>query len=633
MLGTRVVHLAIILSMLLILFPNVPVPVTATSNNLHGLVMVSGGIGWAVGDAGTILRYDGSAWNQIPSGVSTNLYSVSFGPPKALTADSGVAVGGMTGSPMAVFWTGVAWMQQTSGLTSSSGRLASVFETSSNDVWAVDDAGGFWHWSGTPGLGGGWSLVSTAISGLNSVFMIGTDDGWAVGIGGLIYHYSGGGWTLFAVVGVTLNSVFMLSSSEGWAVGNGGVIYHYTSGTWAGPISPAATSTDLRSIFMVGQSDGWAVGAAGTVLHYSGGFWTKIPMSSTTQNVNSVSFAQGVGWAAGDLGVMFPVGPIPQGIPATTLQSVYLLGATDGWMVGCSTGGCGSGVGEPVVGHWNGVSTTRAVVAATVADLYSVFMLTQSEGWAVGGITSTPLILHYTGGFWNQVPAPSSGYVLRSVYMIDSGNGWAVGDGGVILHYSGGAWDAVSSPTISTLRSVFMLGGSDGWIVGDAGTILRYQGSSGLWMVIASPTGTRLNSVSFIDQSNGWAVGEGGTILHYGGAVWTGVAGFASTNLNSVFQVSQQEAWAVGDSGTILHWTGIAWYSYNLIPPITGNPDLESIFLLPSGYGVFVGKPASPGGQATVYPIPEFSEVQMLMIIALVCVSLIIARLQRRYRE
>ena len=274
------------------------------------------------------------------------------------------------------------------------------------------------------------------------------------------------------------------------------------------PSLPSTTSNDLRSIFMVGQSEGWAVGAAGTVLHYSGGIWTKVPMLSTSQNVNSVSFAQGVGWAAGDLGVMFPVGPIPQGIPATTLQSVYLLSATDGWMVGCSTGGCGSGTGEPVIGHWNGVSTTRATVAASVADLYSIFMLSQSEGWAVGGLASTPLILHYTGGSWNQVPAPSSGYVLRSVYMINSGNGWAVGDGGVILHYSGGAWGVVSSPTISTLRSIFMLGGSDGWAVGDAGTIIRYQGSNGLWMIIASPTGARLNSVYLIDSSHGWAVGS-----------------------------------------------------------------------------------------------------------------------------
>ena len=67
MLGLRVVNLAIVFSILLILFPNVPVPVMAspTSNNLNGLVMVSGGIGWAVGDAGTILHYDGSAWSQI----------------------------------------------------------------------------------------------------------------------------------------------------------------------------------------------------------------------------------------------------------------------------------------------------------------------------------------------------------------------------------------------------------------------------------------------------------------------------------------------------------------------------------------------------------------------------------------
>jgi len=103
-------------------------------------------------------------------------------------------------------------------------------------------------------------MVTLGGSGLNSVFMTSATDGWAVGLGGAIYHYTGGGWSVYTTTGSTLNSIFMLSANEGWAVGNGGTIFHYSAGQWAGPVSPGTTSEDLRSVFMLSPTEGWAVG-------------------------------------------------------------------------------------------------------------------------------------------------------------------------------------------------------------------------------------------------------------------------------------------------------------------------------------------------------------------------------------
>src|SRR2546427_7409028 len=61
---------------------------------------------WAVGDAGTILHWDGSAWSGFPSGTGNILYS--------------------------------------------------VWGSASTDVWAVGDAGTILHWDGSA-----WSTVST----------------------------------------------------------------------------------------------------------------------------------------------------------------------------------------------------------------------------------------------------------------------------------------------------------------------------------------------------------------------------------------------------------------------------------------------------------------------------------------
>ncbi len=613
----------------------------ATASNLNALVLLNSTNGWAVGNSGTILHFDGGAWNLVPSGTTADLFGISFGPPSAPNANGGFAVGGSGGTATALFWNGVGWSAATAGFSAPGAqKLASVSALNPSDAWAVDSiSGAFWHWSGVAGLGGGWNMVSSAIAGLNSVFMISATEGWAVGVGGVIYRYAGGGWALFSTVGTTLNSVFMLNASEGWAVGNGGAVYHYASGSWAGPVSPGGASQDLRSIFMISQTEGWAVGTSGAILHFTGGVWTALPPNqlATNQNLNGVYFSGGTGWAVGDLGTIVLLGGQPvQGGPAANLQSVYLSTAADGWIVGCSSGGCGTGVGEPIVTHWNGFSFTRGTVSAATSDLYSVFMVGPSDGWTVGGVGTSPIILHYTGGSWTQVPVPVNGVILRSVFMVDSNNGWAVGDQGTILHYSGGLWGAVSSPTTNTLRSVFMLDSSDGWAVGDAGTMLRYQALSGQWVNMPSPTGARLNSVYISDSGHGWAVGAGGTILHYDGILWVNVADLVSTNLNSVFQVSPQDAWAVGDSATILRWTGISWLPTTPSPPIAGTPDLNSIFILSNGFGLIVGASPVAGSQGTILqlpainPIPELQQTPIWLMVALITTIGITFTLRKR---
>jgi photosystem II stability/assembly factor-like uncharacterized protein len=615
-------------------------PAASTTDNLNGIALVSTSEGWAVGNSGTIQHFDGSSWSLIASGTTSDLLGVSFGPPTGPNSNAGFAVGGSGGTAVALYWGGVGWSQIANGLSAPGAqKLSSVFEITSTDAWAVDSASGaFWHWSGSAGLGGGWNNVGSASAGLNSVFMTSPTDGWAVGTGGIIYRYSGGSWTLYTTVAQTLNSVFMVDQNDGWAVGASGAIYQYSSGVWTGPVSPAPTSQNLSSLFMLSSSEGWAVGTAGTVLHYLNGAWTLIQnLSGTNQDLNSVSFASTLGFAVGNAGTFITLTtPTLSGIPSATLQAVYLSSSSDGWIVGCSTGGCGSGAGEPVLVHWDGTTFTRGTASASTTDLYSVFMLNPSEGWAVGGIGTTPVILHYTGGTWTQVTSPPTGGILRSVFMIDSVSGWAVGDNGAILRYSGGSWGSVSSPTSNNLRTIFMIGASDGWAAGDSGTILRYQ--SGLWVTYPSTTSSRLNSLYFPDASHGWAVGASGTILHFDGSTWVTVADPLSINLNSVTQVSSQQGWAVGDSGTILQWTGLGWYQFTPFPPLSGNPNLNSIYILSNGFGFVVGAPAGPGSQGTVLqppnmsPIPETDYPQLVLLAAMASVLISVTSIRNRKR-
>lgn len=65
---------------------------------------------------------------------------------------------------------------------------------------------------------------------------------------------------------------------------------------------------------------------------------------------------------------------------------------------------------------------------------------------------------------------------LYSVFMVSADDGWAVGYGGTIIHWDGTDWSTVTRPTLMPLDSVFMVSADDGWAVGYDGTIIRWTG-------------------------------------------------------------------------------------------------------------------------------------------------------------
>jgi photosystem II stability/assembly factor-like uncharacterized protein len=565
---------------------------------LNSLYMLSSSEGWAVGDSRpttntttalpAIFHYDGSTWNLVPAPKipdfpsrpsAYNLTSVTFGSPNnPISKNDGWTVGfnntipTQVGVPdaLALHWDGITWRTQVAGLSGlNAGPLWSAFMVSTTDVWAVgqDQAGVngvFWHWTGVPGLGGGWNLPQAPVANpLYSVFMVSSTEGWAVGKAGAIYHYFGGSWTSFtSPVSTPLRSVFMESPTEGWAVGDGGIIIHYSSGIWSGPVSPGTTSNNLFSIFMTSSTDGWAFGAKGTILHYSGGSWTALPSNLvptspvTLLNFNSAYFnAANDGWAVGTDGVVLHFDGVNYGtVTSPTINNFTSISfgppltgpinPDDGWAVGNASA---TPSFEPTVYHWNGFAWTKGVAIGTTNSLNSVFMVNSGDVWTVGGgrnhtascsAALCPIILHFTGGSWNSVTPPPGTYTIKSVFMVSSNEGWAVGQQfaptvhggvnatGIILHYTVtggvGTWAIFPAPTgpapsgaIPPLNSVFMLGQNEGWAMGDNATILHYtvSGGVGSWnLVTVSGTPTlfpdaNLTSVFMLSPTSGWGVG------------------------------------------------------------------------------------------------------------------------------
>ncbi|MGA2789764.1 MAG: hypothetical protein ABSF00_03230 [Candidatus Bathyarchaeia archaeon] len=679
--------------------------------------------GWAIGtiqaptNADTslpaIFHYDGSFWNPVPAPripafpalqCPYNLNGLSFGPPnQPISKNDGWAVGQLVfiddvhaqvittnteceaHNATAIHWDGVAWRPELSGLSGfEAGTLNSVFMVSPTDVWAVgQDQGGcptchgtVWHWTGVPGLGGGWNLVytdPTLNSVLDSVFMVSSTEGWAVGRDGTILHYFGGTWTPFpspfptsvCVISCELFSVYMISPTEGWATGVRGLIIHYSQGIWSGPVSPGITTDDLFSVFMVSSGEGWATGGgiltetSATILHYTGGVWTQLPVNllpfspTVDFSLNSVYFTTPTdGWAVGGFGLIIHfdgsnwgsiTSPTTNNFTSVNFGPPLIgpINPNDGWAVGNVSLTAPT---EPTIYHWNGFAWTKGITIGVSNDLNSVFMLNGGDVWTVGGgphstascpatpIALCPVILHFTGGAWNTVTPPPGTYRLKSIFMVTSTEGWAVGEQagstGIILHYTVtggvGTWGIFpSASTISGLNSVFMLSPFEGWAVGDNQTILHYTvtGGVGTWnpvTVSGTPTlsgDANLTSVFMLSTTSGWAVGgiqagssssAGPVILYWDGTKWTQVAtptipggisptGHTSATLKSVFCSGPNDCWASGLPGkifaTLFHWDGVTWTNIPTMPALLGQvpPILTSIYMTGPDTGWIVG--------------------------------------------
>jgi hypothetical protein len=150
---------------------------SGTTNNLNGVYLLDSGVGFAVGDAGTIVKTTnaGMTWSQLTSGTTNALYDVYF-----FDATQGVAVGEQ-GLILRTTNGGSGWQGITSGVTDT---LRSVAFSGVNGIAGGDsqtilystDAGASWQISQSGFFGGGFpgaQMLSASVgfvAGQNSIF-------------------------------------------------------------------------------------------------------------------------------------------------------------------------------------------------------------------------------------------------------------------------------------------------------------------------------------------------------------------------------------------------------------------------------------------------------------------------------
>ena len=167
-----------------------------------------------------------------------------------------------------------------------------------NDWWSVGGeetiSGEIWFWNAVT-----WAdIYSPEQEGrcFFHVHGIASDDTWAVGEAGMVYHWDGVSWTewgggsfpcpefnLFGVWQQDANNVWVCGGDTAWEnAGGNGIIYHLnvTTGVWTDH-TPAALA-EMHGLWGFGGNDIYCVGHSNTLLHYNGAAWTA--MTSPSQD-------------------------------------------------------------------------------------------------------------------------------------------------------------------------------------------------------------------------------------------------------------------------------------------------------------------------------------------------------------
>jgi hypothetical protein len=167
-----------------------------TTQTLHAVFGTAANDVWTVGDGGVALHFDGAKWSAVPTGESLPLLALF-----AAAGNDVWAAGGSNTSGALVHWDGAAWK---ASATPFAGALRSIWGAAANDVWLVMDPTGktptssLYHWDGA-----NWTEKPTAEV-FSAVRGTAANDVYAVG-GPIdqsrIMHYDGTSWSAPAMLG------------------------------------------------------------------------------------------------------------------------------------------------------------------------------------------------------------------------------------------------------------------------------------------------------------------------------------------------------------------------------------------------------------------------------------------------
>ncbi len=522
-----------------------------TDADLHGAWASGPEDVWAVGESGTVLHRDGAAWSIVPIPQTWDLRDVGG------TSHDDVWVVG----DGVLHWDGAAW-----STAPRDDPLEAVVVLDTDDAWAVGGGGTIARWDGDA-----WTPHAAPAAKLTGVWASAADDAWATAsqlegsflMGGLMLRWDGVTWTpardggaLESFEEIQFFGVWGASRSDVWAVGSDlaasppGFIDHWDGVQW----TTLAESTDgLLAVAGSRPDDAWAVGTAGATLHWGGTSWERRSTGPTDRLTDVWGTGPDDVWAYGSHGSRWD-----DSLDAWRREAAILHRDAGRWSLvwspeAASIDGMWGSASDDVwalsqerIHRWDGSSWSESADARGRA----IWGSSRDDVWALGD-DGEPLF-HWNGEIWSEVPNPSEESMLAA-WGRSADDVWGVGHWGAAAHFDGADW----TPFDTGAGHLYGVWGdeSDVWAVGHSGVIVRWDGSD--WAREPSPTRSELRDVFVDAQGDLWVVSdhdpeERGAIWRREGDTWHLEPRVTRNDLWGIWGSAAGDLWVVGDGGTIL---------------------------------------------------------------------------------
>ena len=220
---------------------------------------------FAVGEAGSIIHYDGNSWSAMETPTSSHLHGVW-----GRSADDVYAVGQFG---LVLHFNGSAW-REVHRLAVDVTAVA-VWGHGPTDVFVVGDEGLILHFNGD-----GWDRVNSGTkNALYAVWGMDAEHVLAVGDFGLVLRWNGRSWDefnagtenfLYGVWGDALNNVYVAGLS--------GTVTRFDGRRWSQ--TPTRQRADLLAIAGAGGVGPFVAGTLGTIMRHDGRRWLAEPTST-----------------------------------------------------------------------------------------------------------------------------------------------------------------------------------------------------------------------------------------------------------------------------------------------------------------------------------------------------------------
>lgn len=577
-------------------------------NHLRGACAI-GSEFYAVGDAGAVVRFDGSSWSRMTFPWPKNLRGVWGASPSTIYAvgsdPSSYSNGGI------YRYDGDAWSL---AKTISYYNLLTIWGFSSNAIFAGGDGGKIFFFNGadwidnSPGMGitysvngiwgtstadlfavagpyivhrdgNGWTtMTNLGSNGLKAVWGSSSENVFAAGQQARIYRYDGDEWTLSfdGGGGYEFSTLWGRSANEVYALGGSYPLraYRYDGAAWNSITAP--TQLAVYAAGAAGDAGVLAVGQNGQILKYAASGWE--PLNRFTGHEY-----QGI-WGSSTADV-YVVGYDPLGeVPGDSYASLHFDGASwSAFTLPCSapydchapsTAVWGSSADDVFIGSANGKihhfdgAAWSFQTRLSYQEISGIWGSGPADVFAAG-VGDYPLnhIWHYDGTEWTVMTKISD--VTISGLWGNSGNDVFAGAyPGRIFHYDGSEWTLMTGTAGPPYRSWRIWGsGPDNVYAAASDLLLRYDGGS--WTTVE--TGLQLKNYSgiwgsgpgdifIVSQGVGFSGQIWGRIYHYDGSSWSEVGIPCVTGLTSVWGSNGEDVYAAGDrgggGGAILHYGG-----------------------------------------------------------------------------